>query len=133
MYIRPKTHSPFPHFAPCLKAGKVSFLTEIPTLTCNHDHLVKLPEASVNYNKRYPARNLQQTNNIHNAFACSDRCSTLKIELCFILVWPMTYATFFCQPASYSLFSYEVVIFQHYIEFHAIGYCAASINYPAKD
>jgi hypothetical protein len=31
-----------------LKAGKVSFLTEIPTLTCNHDHLVKLPEASVN-------------------------------------------------------------------------------------
>jgi hypothetical protein len=48
MYIRPKTHSPFPHFAPCLKAGKVSFLTEIPTLTCTHDHLVKLPEASVN-------------------------------------------------------------------------------------
>jgi hypothetical protein len=86
MYIRPKTHSPFPHFAPCLKAGKFSFLTEIPTLTCTHDHLVKLPEASVNYNKRYPARNLQQTNDIHNAFACSDHYSTLKIELCFILV-----------------------------------------------
>jgi hypothetical protein len=45
----------------------------------------------------------------------------------------MTYATFFCQLGAYGLLPYEVGIFQHYIEFHAIGHCAASINYPAKD
>jgi hypothetical protein len=101
----------FPIFAPCLKAGKASFLTEIPTLTCTNAHLIKLPETSVNKNKRYPARNLQQTNNIQNVFACSDRCSTLKIELCFILVWPLTYATFFCQLGFYGLLPYEVGIF----------------------
>jgi hypothetical protein len=31
------------------------------------------------------------------------------------------------------LLPYEVVIFQHYIEFHEIGYYTTSINYPAKD
>jgi len=45
----------------------------------------------------------------------------------------MTYATCFYQVGSYGLLPYEVGIFQHYIEFHDIGYCAASINYPVKD
>jgi hypothetical protein len=45
----------------------------------------------------------------------------------------MTYAIFSCQLGSYGLLPNEVDIFQHYIEFHAIGYWAASINYPAMD